>query len=141
MSDAYRKTIDTALQSLALDGALTIRVAGECMVPLLEDGAMVSVRKQKRYWPGDVLIKRESDGRLVAHRLLGCYRKGGETRFVTRADNISKADAAVKGAMIIGRVSGGDCAEVVISVPALSRLRAMGQFVVLGVQRLVHRLP
>jgi hypothetical protein len=140
MSDSLSKTIDTALKSLALDDELSIRINGICMLPLIKDGAMVSIRKQSFYWPGDILVKREHNGRLSAHRLIGFYPRKGQLYFVSRADNTKSADAAVPGAQIIGRVSGGECAKSAVSVPVRYRIKAVGQFAVLVVKRLSHRI-
>ena len=134
------KTIDTALKSMADDGGLKIRISGSCMVPLIQDGALVSIIKQAKYYPGDVIVKRCHDDQLMAHRLIGWYPHKGGLLFVTRADNARVADRGVPISRIIGRVSAGECAESVISVPVKQRIKAVGQFLILILTRLGHRM-
>ena len=140
MPESVSHKIDTALKSLAHDGELSIRISGNCMQPLIMDGALVCVQKQAVYWPGDVLVKRNSVGQLIAHRLIGFYPRRGKLYFVCRADNAQIADAAVAGAQIIGRVSGGECSKSVVSVPLGHRIRAIGQFTLLATRGLARRL-
>ena len=140
MNEPASKTVDTALRSLAKDGELSIRVSGVCMQPLINDGARVIVHKQSLYWPGDVLVKRGFQGQLFAHRLIGFYPRKGGLFFVSCADNTVFADAPVAGSLIIGRVSGGECAGSVVRVPLRKRIKAFGQFVWWFVRRVGHRI-
>ncbi len=133
------KTIDTALKSMADDGGLKIRISGSCMVPLIQDGALVSIIKQAKYYPGDVIVKRCHDDQLMAHRLIGWYPHKGGLLFVTRADNARVADRGVPISRIIGRVSGGECSKSVVSVPTKHRIRGLGQFTLLVVKQTWHR--
>lgn len=139
MFNSISKTIDTALQSMARDGELSIRISGNCMQPLIKDGALICVRKQSFYWPGDILVKRGFDGQLMAHRLIGFFPRKGRLYFVSRADSAANADVPVTGSQIIGRVSGGECAESVVLVPVLYRIKAVGQFGWLVAKRLAYR--
>ncbi len=138
--DPFPNNIDSALKSFAGEGGLPIRINGNCMAPLIKDGALVYVHKQNFYWPGDILVKRYSDGQLVSHRLIGFYPRKGNLNFVTRADNANMADPAAPGSRVIGRIAGGDCARSVAFVPVRSRIRAIGQFAALITIRLRHRL-
>jgi len=140
MNESASKTVDTALKSLAKDGELSIRVSGVCMRPLIEDGAKVMVHKQSLYWPGDVLVKRGYQGQLFAHRLIGFYPRRGKLYFVSCADDTERADAPVAGSLIIGRVSGGECADSVVKVPLRKRIKAFGQFVWWLVRQVGHRV-
>lgn len=140
MPDSLNNIVDTALKSLASDKQLSIHINGICMQPLIWDGALVSVQKQRFYWPGDILVKRDANGQLIAHRLIGFFPREGQLFYVSRADNAQKADAPVAGVQIIGRVSGGECARSVVSVPLRDRLRSTRQFTVLLAKRLGHRI-
>ncbi len=136
MPEPLLKKVDSALQMLAQDQQLTIRIHGNCMLPLIASGARVSVSEPSFYWPGDVLVKRCNSGQLIAHRLIGCYPRKGQLYYVTRADNAEAADAAIPGEQIIGRITGGECAHAVCSIPAGDRLKAMTQFVALVTKKL-----
>ena len=116
------------LRELAVESPVSIRVSGECMVPLLASGAMIQVIRQPFYWPGDVVVVHAADGRLLAHRLLGCYSKGRGWRCLTQADNALRPDAALPTERIIGKVSGGDCSERLVRVPLAHRVKAVLRF-------------
>lgn len=139
MQASTNKVVDTALKSLAEDGQLSIHISGSCMMPLIKNGALVEVCKQDLYWPGDILVKRCLNGQLIAHRLIGYYPRRGKLYLVTRADNAAKADASIESSQIIGRVSGGQCADTASSIPLLYRISAIGQFTYLLIQRLAIR--
>ena len=141
MQSSTSKTVEEALKSFASDGQLPIRISGSCMMPLIKDGTQVEVSRQKLYWPGDILVKRLLNGQLIAHRFIGCYPRKGKFKYVTRADNASNADGAVAAIQIIGRVSGGDCNKAAFSIPLRNRIKAIGQFTFLVIQRLGVRTP
>lgn len=136
MRTSTTKTIDEALKSLASDGQLSIRISGDCMLPLIKDGALVEVSRRKIYWPGDILVKRCLNGQLISHRLIGYYPRKGKFNFVTRADNANNSDAAIENSQIIGRVSGGQCAKSSCSVPFRYRVKAIKHFTILVIQQL-----
>lgn len=140
MQSSTSKTVEEALKSFASDGQLPIRISGSCMMPLINDGALVEVSRQKLYWPGDILVKRLLNGQLIAHRFIGCYPRKGKFNYVTRADNASNADGAVAATQIIGRVSGGGCEKAACSIPFRYRLRAVGHFSSFLTKRLAMRL-
>ena len=139
LSPKTRKAIDTALKSLAADNQLCVHINGTCMQPLINDRARVEITRQRRYWPGDILVKRDHNGKLVAHRLLGYFPRSGQLYFVTRADNAKAADAPVAGGQIIGRISGGMCEKAASVIPFSYRLKALGQFSALVIKRLSMR--
>lgn len=140
MQSSTTKSVDEALKSFAKDGQLSIRISGDCMTPLIKDGAMIDVLKQGYYWPGDILVKRCMSGQLISHRLIGCYPHKGQLNFVTRADNATRADAAIASSQIIGRVSGGECAEAAFVIPTWYRFKALRQFTFLVIQRVGIRV-
>lgn len=124
-----------ALRELTVESPVSLRVSGECMVPLLANGAMIQVVRQRFYWPGDPLVVHAPDGRLLVHRLLGCYSKGRGWRWLTQADNACRPDAAIPAERIIGRVCGGDCVARLIRVPLADRWHAVRQFIRFGLTR------
>ena len=77
---------------------------GDCMAPLLADGGRVRVAAARFYLPGDVVVFRAADGRLVAHRLLGYRLHAGALALVTRGDACPVHDAPVPLAAVLGRV-------------------------------------
>ncbi len=123
------------LCALAVESPVSIRVSGECMMPLLANGAMIQVVRQRFYWPGDPLVVHAVGGHLLVHRLLGGYSKGRGWRWLTQADNAFRPDAAVPTERIIGKICGGDCSERLIRVPLADRWRAARQFIRFGLTR------
>jgi hypothetical protein len=128
MMPAVSATIARALRELAAEMPVSLRVAGACMAPLLESGAMIHVARRRFYWPGDPLVVHAPDGRLLVHRLLGCYARGRGWRWLTQADNAPRPDAAVPAERIIGKVCGGQCAPALVRVPFTHRVRAILRF-------------
>ena len=123
------------LRELAVESPVSIRVSGECMAPLLANGAMIQVVRQRFYWPGDPLVVHAVGGHLLVHRLLGGYSKGRGWRWLTQADNAFRPDVAVPTERIIGKICGGDCSERLIRVPLADRWRAARQFIRFGLTR------
>ena len=120
--------IANALRELAAEMPVSLRVSGECMAPLLESGALIQVARQPFYWPGDLMVVHAPDGRLLVHRLLGCYSKGWGWRCLTQADNATQPDFALPLTHVIGRVVGGDGHAYAIRIPFRHRLWACGRF-------------
>ena len=96
----------TALRELAREAPVEVQVRGDCMAPLLADGARVRVAAARVYWPGDVVVFRAPDGRLLAHRLLGYRLHAGSLALVTRGDSCPVHDAPVPLARVLGRIQG-----------------------------------
>lgn len=131
----------SALQALAAEAPLPMRVRGDCMAPLVENGAWVAiVGPAHRYWPGDVVAIRTAGRGLALHRVLGAYRRRGEWRYLTQGDRAPWPDRAVNAAEVLGRIGGGDCSPWLIQVPTWHRLRALGRFAAIilihGIKRL-----
>ena len=121
-------TVARALREWAAESPVSLWVSGECMTPLLESGAMIHVTRRRFYWPGDPLVVHAADGRLLVHRLLGCYSRGRGWHWLTQADNARWPDAAVPGERIIGKICGGQCAPALIRVPFAHRGKAIFHF-------------
>lgn len=83
---------------------LQLSLRGECMTPSLQNGSNIKVRSTSFYWPGDVLVFRDPNDRLLAHRLIGYYRRGGKWKCLTQADNARRPDSGVSSAQVIGKV-------------------------------------
>jgi hypothetical protein len=116
-----------ALRRLAREGPIEVNVRGECMAPFFADGDRVRVTAARMYWPGDVMVFRAADGRLVAHRLLGYRPHAGRLALVTRGDSCIVHDAPVPLAAVLGRIEA--------SRPTLAlRLRAFLRFLGLALQ-------
>ncbi len=91
------------LREAAVD-AITFRISGDCMMPSHVDGSRVQVARCSVYWPGDVIVFRSADGLLISHRLLGCYRRAGQWRLLTAADNAKKPDRYVLPEQVVGSI-------------------------------------
>jgi len=116
------------LRAFATDAPLQVRVRGDCMAPLLESGATVSVASRRFYWPGDLVVVHALDGRLLVHRLLGCYARKGRLRWLTQADAAPRPDPALAATQIVGKVVGGEGHPHANQVPLRHRLWACGRF-------------
>ncbi len=116
-------SVFAALRRLAREGAVEVNVRGDCMAPLLADGERVSVAASRAYWPGDVVVFRAADGRLLAHRLLGYRPHAGGLALVTRGDACAIHDAAVPLAAVLGKVR---AARPALPVRARAVLRLCG---------------
>ena len=122
-------TVATALRELAAEAPVSLRVSGDCMAPLLRDGATIRVVRSRYYWPGDAIIVHAPDGRLLVHRLLGCYLKGKSWRWLTGADTAMWPDMAVPTERIVGKVCGGDCSPALIRPPVTHRWNAFRRYI------------
>jgi hypothetical protein len=117
-----------ALRGLAREGPVEVTVRGGCMAPTFADGERVRVAAARLYLPGDVVVFRAGDGRLVAHRLLGYRPWAGRLALVTRGDACPVHDAPVLLAAVLGRVEDAH--------PTLrARLRASRRFLGLALSR------
>jgi hypothetical protein len=112
--------LDDALRQLALE-SIPIRIRGQCMSPPLRAGSLVRVRRQRGYWPGDILVYRNREGILLAHRLLGYYRRQGRWRLLIQADSARRPDAGAHLEQVLGKALG-------VRVPWWQRLRAVGRY-------------
>ena len=99
------------------------------MAPLLADGERVRVAAARVYAPGDVVVFRAADGRLVAHRLLGYRLHAGALALVTRGDACPVHDAPVPLAAVLGRVAA-------VRPTVAGRATALRRFASLAFERL-----
>jgi hypothetical protein len=125
-----------ALRSIARVTPLPVTVRGNCMAPLIADGATVQVCARRYYLPGDILVVRGARGGYLAHRLLGAIWRRGGLRYLTCADAGNLPDHAALPSAVLGRVAGGDCAPQAASPPLSARLRALSKLCRCGLQRL-----
>lgn len=129
-----------ALRTALSAKPIAARVNGHCMTPWLRDGATVHLSAPMSfYWPGDVVVVSLGAGRYAVHRVIGCYRRQGEWRYVTQGDRALRPDPAVTGAQILGRIAGGECSPEVVRVPPWHRLRACARFLAYAAQINVRR--
>lgn len=94
-----------ALQRMAREAPVTVCVRGGSMAPRFADGDHVLAAAARVYWPGDVVVFRAADGRLLVHRLLGyrLWKRG--LALVTRGDACAGHDAPVPLGAVLGRVA------------------------------------
>lgn len=131
----------SALQALAAETPLPMRVRGDCMAPLVQDGAWVAIAgPASHYLPGDVVAVRTSVRGLALHRVLGAYWRRGAWRYLTQGDRALRPDHAVTAAEILGRIGGGDCSLRLIQVPPWHRAWALGRFAAVILIRGITRL-
>ena len=98
------------------------------MTPAFDDGATVTVRARRFYFPGDVLVFRTNAGDLAAHRMLGWRRAA----LVTKGDGCEIHDAPVASSAILGAVD--------IPVRMRDRIRAVRHFAGIAVRRMLRGL-
>lgn len=82
---------------------VTLKVSGDCMRPLLDDGAAIAVLAGDYYWPGDIVIYARADGVLVSHRALGYVPGKSGWSLLCQADNCEIHDAPVLISRVIGK--------------------------------------
>lgn len=124
----FTESTACALRELARKAPLTIQINGDCMWPLLESGAYVQVISHRFYRPGDVVVVHASDGRLFAHRLIGCYPRAWKLKWLSQADTASQPDTAVFTRQIIGKIHSGQCSAHIICIPLRHRAKAVLHF-------------
>jgi hypothetical protein len=126
------------LRELASSEPIPMRISGTCMEPLLPEGSLVSVARERFYWPGDVLVLADADRRLIAHRLIGGCPRNGRLRLYTKADNAPGVDQPTLRSEVIGRVVDGDCASEIARVPLRHRAYSLLVFSRAAFRRLMR---
>jgi hypothetical protein len=74
------------------------------MRPTIAPGDELAVAAAARPRPGDIVVFRDADGRLVAHRVLHSRRAGGGFELLTRGDAARSPDRWVPAGALVGRV-------------------------------------
>lgn len=126
---AWAEDVFQTLRDLARVDPVTVRVRGGCMEPVLTEGEEIRVLAARLYWPGDVVVFRAGDGRLLAHRLLGYRLYHGSLALVTRGDSCAVHDSPVLPGEVLGRVPSARPGPVL-------RLRSFLHFLGLALSRL-----
>jgi hypothetical protein len=104
MQKNHATAVRDTLQESA-EERLSVSIYGDCMAPHLTAGQRVSVQALRRFWPGDILVfYSPRQDRLIAHRLIGAFRRDGRWRLLTQADNAQNPDPALEPHQVIGRV-------------------------------------
>jgi len=127
-----------ALRQLAAEEPLRVQVTGQCMSPLLSEGAEVEVERRSFYWPGDVIAFRAGDDRLLIHRVIGVSMRHRRLRLVTQADSKTGPDGSVGLDQVIGKVCGGQCPDELVHIPLAQRVASVGRFLRAAFRRLVR---
>lgn len=131
MAGEVAEGVFAALRDLAREAPVEVAVRGGCMAPRLAEGDRVRVAAARFYWPGDVVVFRAPDGRLLAHRVLGYrfhrFQGRGGLALVTRGDSCVVHDAPVALVRVLGRVLGA------APGPA-ARASALGRFLGLALR-------
>jgi hypothetical protein len=109
---------------LHIGDTLEVTLTGTCMEPILVDGQRILVRKQGRYYPGDIIVFADGSGNLLVHRYLGPAPRG---RVMTRADTSDKIDVPAPSERVLGRAISAESA--VIAVGAVARCCATFHYV------------
>jgi len=116
----------SALRDLAREEDSPVIVHGDCMKPLVADGATVRVRARRFYLPGDVIVFRTRAGDLAAHRVLGWRPRG----LVTKGDHCSEHDAPVGRGDIVGAAR--------VRIAFVDRLRAIVAWTRLALRKVLR---
>lgn len=123
MSSISNRTV-RLLRIHAASEPLDLSITGNCMAPLLTHGARVLIAKRRHYWPGDLVVVHATDGRLLAHRLLGPYPRRKSLYWLTQADSASRPDPGVPFDRLIGKIVGGQVAHRAVRIRLSDRILA-----------------
>ena len=92
------------------------------MLPTLRDGDCIVARPARLYWPGQVLVFVNGQGRIYCHRLLAVIRSSEGWRYYCRGDHSPGRDEPVARERILGRVTGLLREGRRLSLPVLPQL-------------------
>jgi signal peptidase I len=91
-------------ESLLADGVCVLMNArGGSMFPLISAGDMITVRQERSYSVGEVVVFKRN-GALLCHRLVKLFESGGIRCAVTRGDSLLLPDKPVPVDRILGKV-------------------------------------
>jgi len=139
VATVQHEEIAAALAAWTREAPLSLELRGGSMAPTLPEHGHVRVAAPGKLWPGDILVVADAHGQLVAHRLLGSYRRHGR-RLVLRGDAAPGFDAPVAADRVIGRVVWAEGRGDLEPVPLRTRLRAMTGFAVFVASRVWARI-
>lgn len=128
------------LREMAAESMISARVSGDCMQPLLTDGARIEIRPRRLYLPGDLLAFAHGGRAFFVHRFLG-YAWKGRVLLVTQADSASRRDRPVDPRQVLGRVCGGEVPRRAVVIPLADRLRAVSLWAKWGLCHLFRSRP
>ncbi|OOZ13948.1 hypothetical protein BOW35_09605 [Solemya velum gill symbiont] len=120
------------------DEGFTLSVSDSCMEPIIRDGDQLEVVRCPCYYPGDLLVIANAEGKLVSHRFLGWIPGVNGARVMTRADNRHKIDPLTDAHRVLGRVVG--VAGFDLSIPLSHRLFSMLRYGFYSVQLPARKL-
>lgn len=133
MSVAAATPNDDGLRALLAEGGLEVVVRGTSMEPRIGAGSRLALERCRFVLPGDVVVFRDRDGRLVAHRLLGILPFRDGVRLVTKGDAASGYDDFVRPRDVVGKAR--------LAVPLVQRLGATWEFARFVRRASARRLP
>ena len=91
--------IKILLMQLNSVGQASLTVSGNSMIPVLNNGDVVTLRQESHYIVGDILIYPYKDGKLLIHRLL----RIDNDRYYCKGDNSLRLED-IDASEIIGKV-------------------------------------
>lgn len=88
-----------------MDKLSVTRVIGSSMLPTIQVGDVLFLEKvpDDRIRVGELVVFRKN-GKLLCHRIMIRYSKGGVTKFIEKGDNSLAWGNLISGEQIIGRV-------------------------------------
>jgi signal peptidase I len=86
-------------------GEVRLRVFGTSMVPSILPGDLISVQRAavSEISSGDIVLY-SREGRLFAHRVVGCAGRAEQSHLITRGDRLRYNDPPVSSSELLGRV-------------------------------------
>ena len=86
--------------NISLFGFRIFKVASGSMIPYLNVGDVILIKKSDNYKKGDVVTYKESKKAYVTHRIVSINNK----KVITRGDTNNVDDEAINKEMILGKV-------------------------------------
>ena len=99
--------VDLAIESLRQSGKLRFRAQGTSMLPTIQTGSCVAIRKAApdQMFTGDIIFTKTSAG-LRLHRVVEIRYQSSGPIFVTRCDNHEHTDRPADVADVLGKLDG-----------------------------------
>lgn len=140
----HRPTLSArALLAVREAPSLSLKVKGNCMMPLIADGQRVQVSKRKYYWPGDIVGISHNSGATALHRCIGYRIHKGRLCILTRADSEAPEliDTPTPLPYVLGKLSSGECTAEALNVPWATRLLAIHHYLRWCLRKIRQRRP